>query len=171
MKFGSLALAVFLATWPMPTPADSSTEHLSKGETLFAAKDFSGAIHEYREAVRLNPRDPKGHFELGLALKSKGDLDEAVSEYREAIRLQPGLAEAHVNVGAILQMKNGAASEYREAIRLKPNLALPHAHLGSILRMEQKSDKASSDGLNRFVEWFDFTDISPLLAFLSRDHR
>ena len=72
MKFGSLALAVFLGTWPIPTPADSSTEHLSKGETLFAAKNFAGAIHEYREAVRLNPRDPKATFRTWPGPKIEG---------------------------------------------------------------------------------------------------
>jgi len=110
----AVTLVLAVACWPMATPADTAAEHLSKGNELLAAKDFSGAIHEYREAVRLSPRNPRAHFELGLALKSKGDLDEAVSEYREAIRLEPDLAEAHVNIGSILQMKkdfDGAVSE------------------------------------------------------------
>ena len=70
----AVALVLAAGSWPISTPADTAAEHLSKGEALFAARDFSGAIHEYREAVRLKPRDPRAHFDLGLALKSKDDL-------------------------------------------------------------------------------------------------
>ena len=116
MKWGVGVLAFMLAAMLALASTDSASKHASKGESLFAAGDFDGAIKEFRLAVRLNPRSSKEHFELGLALKAKGDLDGAVSEYREAIRIDPGLAEAHANIGSILQMQgdlDGAISQYR----------------------------------------------------------
>ena len=134
-----------MAVSSLAASADTSAVHLARGDALFAKHDLDGAIAEYRQALRLKPRDAKAHYELGLALKAKGDLDGAISEYREAIRLEPTLAEAHVNIGSALQVKgdlDGAIAEYREAIRLKPDLALAHANLGSMLRVKRELDES-----------------------------
>src|ERR1700704_6470993 len=74
--------------------ADTSATHMARGDALMAKNDLDGAIREYRQALRLRPRNAKAHYEIGLALKIKGDLDGSISEYRQAIRIDPTLAEA-----------------------------------------------------------------------------
>jgi tetratricopeptide (TPR) repeat protein len=49
---------------------------------------LAGAIAEYREAIRLDPKYSTAHNNLGNALLAKGDLDGAIAAYREAVNLE-----------------------------------------------------------------------------------
>jgi len=92
------------------------------------------AIHEAREATRLDPKDLDAHLILGNIYGSRGQLDDAISEYREAILLNPHRAESHCEIGTLLHSKGlvgDAIREYREAIRIDPGLAVAHNNLGT----------------------------------------
>jgi Flp pilus assembly protein TadD len=84
------------------------------------------AISEFREVLRLNPKNEGAHVMLGLVLTGKGDLDGAISEYREALRLNPNYPLAHDILGSELERKGdkrGALEEYRTAYALDPKNA------------------------------------------------
>jgi len=51
--------------------------------------DVDGAIAEYREAIRLNPKYEVAHYNLGIALEQKGDKAGALEEYHTASVLKP----------------------------------------------------------------------------------
>jgi protein O-mannosyl-transferase len=98
------------------------------------------AIAQYREAVRIQPDYPEGHFNLGSALahSSLSDhLPEAVAEYQTAVRLKPDYVEAYYNLGNALSRMPGrepeAIARYREALRIEPDLAGAHENLGNAL--------------------------------------
>jgi Flp pilus assembly protein TadD len=59
-------------------------------------------IARSREAVRLNPGDPKLHNTLAHDLTAQGEWDEAIAEAREALRLNPDFASAHNNLAYLL---------------------------------------------------------------------
>jgi tetratricopeptide (TPR) repeat protein len=80
---------------------DRAETHYRIGEVYFLEKNYSSALEELSEAVRLNPAEPRYHNLLGLAYGARGMLDEARKEFDEAIRLNPEFAEAHVNLGAV----------------------------------------------------------------------
>jgi tetratricopeptide (TPR) repeat protein len=98
------------------------------------------ATAQYRDAVRIQPDYPEGHFNLGSALAHSGrsdDLPDAIAAYRTALRLKPDYVEAHYNLANALARMPGrepeAIAEYREALRIEPNLAGAHENLGNAL--------------------------------------
>ena len=65
--------------------------HVRIAETLAEQGRLDEAIHEYREAIRLNPGDPGARNDLGGFFERKGRLKDAIAEYQEAIRVDPNL--------------------------------------------------------------------------------
>jgi tetratricopeptide (TPR) repeat protein len=105
------------------------------------------AIQEYREAIRLDPKNAKAHYNLGFALAVKGEREEAIQEYREAIRSDPKDAKAHYNLGVALQAKgqlNEAIKEYRAAIDLDPEDAYARSELPKAEQMAKVEPKLTA---------------------------
>jgi tetratricopeptide (TPR) repeat protein len=75
---------------------------LEWGDALLARGDTVGALAEYREALRLDPKNARAHArahgDLGVVLQGKEDLDGAVAAYREALRLDPKQPQALANL-------------------------------------------------------------------------
>jgi tetratricopeptide (TPR) repeat protein len=120
--------------------------HNDLGVVLTGGKqDVDGAIAEFREAVRLDPKLAGTHYNLGNALLARKDVGGAIAEFREAVRLDPTFAPAHANLGKALSDRGDAdeaISACREAIRLDPTLAPAHANLGNALRAKGEVDRA-----------------------------
>lgn len=53
-------------------------------------RELDRAVAAYRQAIRLDPRDPDFHADLGLLALSLGRTDEAIAALSEALRLDPG---------------------------------------------------------------------------------
>ena len=53
--------------------------------------DYSGAITQFREAVRLAADNPQAHYQLARALQRTGARGEARVHFAEAQRLSPRL--------------------------------------------------------------------------------
>jgi tetratricopeptide (TPR) repeat protein len=68
------------------------------------------AISQYREDLKLNPDDPAGHNNLGVAFFQKGKLKEAVSEFQEALRLKPDYPDARRNLAAAQKALNASTA-------------------------------------------------------------
>jgi len=70
----------------------AATFAVSAGLKKLAAKDLTGAIASFREAVRLAPEHAQAQYQLGLALQKAGASVEARKHLAEARRLAPYLA-------------------------------------------------------------------------------
>ncbi len=102
--------------------------HFQNGQTLRAQKNFSGAVTEYREAIRLKPDYPAAHAGLANALADKGELDNAIREFREIVRLNPSDASAHQALGELLANKgelDAAKAEFLTVMQLKTKTSEP----------------------------------------------
>ncbi len=66
------------------------TEALKKGDSALVARDFDGAIAEYREAIAKDPQNALGHYRIGEAQLAKGDLHEADEAFLSGLRFVPG---------------------------------------------------------------------------------
>lgn len=55
------------------------------------ARDYTGALIQFREAVRLAADNPQAHYQLALALQRTGARAEARVHFAEARRLSPRL--------------------------------------------------------------------------------
>jgi tetratricopeptide (TPR) repeat protein len=107
-----------------------------RGDDLGELGNFTAAAAEYKEAIRLNPDDAGGHYNLGVALLEQGQNAAAAVEFKEAVRLNPDDAETHSNLGVALaeQGQNAAAvAEYKDAVRLNPDDANAHYNMGNAL--------------------------------------
>jgi tetratricopeptide (TPR) repeat protein len=107
--------------------------------------DLDGAIAEYREAIRLDPKFSKTHYGLGNALRDTGDPEGAIAEFRQAILLDPKFAMARTNLGNLLRAKGDwerALLEYRLAVSLDPKVWQAHNGLGNTLKAKGDLDGA-----------------------------
>jgi len=52
---------------------------------LYKAGRFDEAIHKYDALLRINPKDPVAHFNLGAAYQAKKDIDQAIAAYKQAL--------------------------------------------------------------------------------------
>jgi Flp pilus assembly protein TadD len=71
--------------------AQASTFAVSVGMQKLKARDFDGAIAQFREAVRLAADNPQAHYQLAVALQHVGARSEARTHFAEAQRLAPRL--------------------------------------------------------------------------------
>jgi tetratricopeptide (TPR) repeat protein len=106
------------------------------GNALADRGDPDSVMAFYRESIRINPRYPDAHNNVGLLLAKQGKYDGATVQFAEAIRLRPDFAEFYNNMGAALVRQGKleeAVRQYAESIRLTPEYALAHKNVGRIL--------------------------------------
>jgi tetratricopeptide (TPR) repeat protein len=56
-----------------------------QGAAKYAARDFPGAIEEFRKAIELNQKHPLGYYLLGEAQLAAGSLSEAEGAWNRAL--------------------------------------------------------------------------------------
>lgn len=119
------------------------------------------AIDEFREAIRLAPRNATYHRELGQALDlfadywlldsefkeeevqrklaaTQRDREEGLAELRKAVALDPTDVAAHRALAGQLKFGEEKMAEYRSAIRLDPADAYARIDLGTLLQGDGK---------------------------------
>jgi tetratricopeptide (TPR) repeat protein len=93
------------------------------GLTLRRKGDLDGAVAEYREALRVNPKHADARSNLGYALQLRGDVDGAIREYQEALRASPKHTTARENLTW--------AQRWRDLLARIPAVAAGRAEPGS----------------------------------------
>ena len=105
-------------------------------------RNFSGAVREHQEAIRLSPGNARARYFYGLHLMTMGRLSEALGETRQALKLDP-LSKQATSALAYIYYYGGAFDdalrECRRAIALDPAyfeiygcLGLTHIARGSL---------------------------------------
>ncbi|MCG9891774.1 MAG: tetratricopeptide repeat protein [Thermosynechococcaceae cyanobacterium MS004] len=103
------------------TPLFFDAQSYNRGNTRRALGDKQGAIADYDQAIRLNPKDAEAYNNRGVTRRALGDNQGAIADYEEAIRLAPKDAAAYVNRGNIrsqLEDKQGAIIDLQTAASL-----------------------------------------------------
>jgi Flp pilus assembly protein TadD len=93
--------------------ASPEKAHLNLGILYLSEGRQDEAISHLRQAVEINPKFWRGHFELASALDKAGRLDEAAREYEVAAPDYKGNAEYHYRIG-LAYMKLDQPSKARE---------------------------------------------------------
>ena len=123
---------------PVPVAGDAAVAGaLQHAGMLFRARRFQEAADAYREVIRLYPKLPDVHNNLGVALKSAGKVAEAIPCFRRAVRLKPDYLAAHANLAAALETTGdprGALDHRIDAWRLEPEAYEPREALIRALR-------------------------------------
>jgi lipoprotein NlpI len=116
-----------------------------RGNAYNEKRDHDRAIHDYNEAIRLNPLHANSFSNRGVAYARKRDYDHAIQDYDEAIRLNPGHADAFSNRGVAYARKGDydrAILNYDQAIRLNPDHASAFYDRGNAYRRKGDYDQA-----------------------------
>jgi tetratricopeptide (TPR) repeat protein len=134
-------------------PANADV-YLLAGQTLAAAGDHTGAVEQYRRALRFVPRFAEAYAAMATSYDAMGDLDRtayaramvtysdgrfdaAARELEQVARAAPQLAEVRMGLGmAYERIRNfeDATVQYREALRLDPSLDYARTRLTSLER-------------------------------------
>jgi len=109
------------------------------------------ALHQVRDAIRLDDRDEYSQWTYGNILAMLfGRYDEAVSAYREALEINPNFSLAYGSLGTALSLSGDADESIRNveiSIRLNPRdpslffrysaLAMAHFAKGDYLKAKE----------------------------------
>jgi tetratricopeptide (TPR) repeat protein len=93
----------------------------NRGNAKKDLKDYEGAIKDYDEAIRLDPKYVNAYNNRGIAKKDLKDYEGAIKDYDEAIRIDPKYMRAYDNRGDAkkdLKDYEGAIKDYLQAIEL-----------------------------------------------------
>jgi tetratricopeptide (TPR) repeat protein len=128
---------------PMPKP-DSSNPFKISGRQKYRDYDYEGAIHDFQEALSIEPRDIATHFNIACAYSLTEQTQKAITHLDKAIRLgfkdfkkiDQKEAFAFIRVTPEFEefVKNGyqlsqPTTENEKAERLKPGLEAPRPNL------------------------------------------
>jgi len=126
----------------------SALMHQVMAHELVKQGDTKGAIANYREALRLDPKLPGLHFDLAEALNtspSATDQKEAEDEYKAALATNPFDEQAEERLGEIA-FKRGdnleASAHYSRAVQLQPDDAEANIGLAKALMRANQPEKA-----------------------------
>ena len=103
---------------------------------------------DFKEAIRLDPKDSFAYHRRGFAWQSKGDFDKAIADHDEAIRLDPKNPYAHVARGIAWRLKGNfeqAMADCNEAIGLDHGCALAYGIRGAVRGSTGDFDRAMAD--------------------------
>jgi len=84
------------------SPVAQGAKYLKKGDSLVAKKDYPRAVLEFKNAIRVKPKDPEPYYRMGLAYLEMRDLANAAGAFRTAATLDPKHAGAQLKLAELL---------------------------------------------------------------------
>ena len=118
---------------------------LERVRSLRAAGQFDEAARFARDYVAMNPADPAGQTELGLAHLYANRVAEAAPWLSQAARLAPASADNHYNLAVALERQGrdrDAIAGLRQAIAIDANHPAALERLGNLLMKYGRPDEA-----------------------------
>ncbi|HEX4006675.1 MAG TPA: tetratricopeptide repeat protein [Acidobacteriaceae bacterium] len=102
-------------------------------------KNYDAAVPAWKQAVALDPDDPRAHNNLGIALAGSGKMGDAVAEYQKSLALNGNSSQTENNLGSALAEEGnleGARQHFENALRINPDNASAEVNLGNALSAE-----------------------------------
>ncbi len=130
--------------------------HAERGAAYLEEEQWTEAVLEFRNMLKIDPNDAAAHWGLAQALLGQKDLRKAYWELQETTRLDPANTEAHLRYGQFLLF--GGETEQLEAVEradtviaLEPENADALVLKGRAL-MALKREEEAGEALRRAVE-------------------
>ena len=99
-------------------------EEKQKGNELFKAGDFGGAVKRYSEAIKRNPTDAKIYSNRAACFTKLMSFDLALKDCDKCIELDPGFVKAYLRKAKAHQamgQTSKAMSAYEKALEIDSN--------------------------------------------------
>lgn len=116
--------------------ANLSAAYYNRGLAYRDKRIYDKAIADFSEAIRIDPKNAKAHYQRGNIHADLGDsLDLAIADYDMAIRIDPRFVFAYNARGLTLEAKGErarAAADYRSALKLDPGLSMIRQRLEAL---------------------------------------
>lgn len=106
----------------------SYVEMLDFGVERMFKSDFRNAQRFFARAVKADPRQPEGYYNMALAYFYRNNVPLAIINFKRAIDLKPNLAEAYNNIGVCYVRANlleRGVTQFRQANIYAPTLKEP----------------------------------------------
>ncbi len=126
----------------------SAVTHYWLGRFYLESQSMENAVHEFREAARLAPKDEHAVISLGHVYLRMGKDEEALKAYLEANKLAPHVAAVHAGLGTIYYHRKDdlkAGKEYEEALKSDPSLTEARYNLSLIYERKGELSKAMKE--------------------------
>ena len=98
--------------------------HANLGLILRNGGKHDESIAALEQAVKVSPKQPLFHNQLGVSYRHKGEIQKARKAYEQAIALDEGYADAHLTLGVLLDLYQGdaalALAHYERYLALSP---------------------------------------------------
>ena len=104
-------------------PLSAADAHNELGNIYYAKNNFHLALEQFKEALKLKPKNYVTYTNIGFIYMQKGDLDNAIKNFKLALSINPDLIRAHTSLGLALYYKgmyDEAKREYNRALNLMP---------------------------------------------------
>src|SRR5207244_2078965 len=109
--------------------------------------DLDGAISDFTDAIRNDPKSSVAYANRGDVWDDKGDQDRAIADLSEAIRINPNYARAYNIRGVIYRNRKDfdrAIADYTNAVRSDPKFALAFINRGNAYKDRGDTARATA---------------------------
>jgi tetratricopeptide (TPR) repeat protein len=137
---------------------------LSAGLKLAAQRDFGPAADYFRKAIRLDPKDPRGHLQLAMALSEAERYAESVEALEQACALAPDQAVYPLYLG-VVHLDHDRIEKGREALQQALALDGANALARNYAALAEWMDGQVSEAVHTLLE-IDFIQSPPFEARL-----
>ena len=148
-----LAAALFALIVSPAAYAKNAYDYYVEGLIKYQVNNYSGAVKDFKKAIKLNPEFVKSYNKAGLAYMGtkQTHLDHAIYMYKQAVHIDPEYAEAFYNLGVAYEYKYKDKSTelsekmYERAIEINKDkfiFARASLNLARIYREQGKYDEA-----------------------------
>ena len=112
------------STWSPSKREKEIRKHLITGHSLYRKKIYRKSLHEFDQAIELDPNNYRAYFWRGRVYIKVNRPKKAAVDFRMVIKLKPDFAEAYDNLGWLhmqFQEYDESIDYLSKSLELKPN--------------------------------------------------
>jgi tetratricopeptide (TPR) repeat protein len=107
--------------------------------------EYSEAIDEFKQAIKLKPNYAAAHYHMGNAYFGLRRYDEALESYRKAVQINSEYTDAHFALGVLASMLSEydeSVASLKKAIKLNPKHSRACFSLGDVYSELENHEEA-----------------------------
>jgi tetratricopeptide (TPR) repeat protein len=138
---------------PIMAGQDSAEKHMLLGTAKFGARDYQGALEDFRKAAEMNPDLAEVNSYYGQALFSNGHTEESKAIFERELARNPNDFQSNVHLGLLLKQEqkyDDALKFLKRAQASRPGDVAVRYQI-ALVKMAQGKDLVALDELEEIV--------------------